>query len=210
MPPTADLYPFEHGLTWVMREWMRRGSHAVLADGKVWLIDPVDVPEAIEAARALGEFGGVIQLLDRHPRACAALAQHYGVPFYRLPDELPIPGVQVFSVLRAKHWQERALWFPDIGTLVIAEILGTNDYYALADNRVGVHPFMRAFTRRHPGDHLPVQHLLVGHGAPVHEDAAQALATAYERRLKDAPLFPVRGLRAFFGTKTTPADTRWS
>ena len=80
--PSADLYPFEHGLTWVMREWMRRASHAVVADGKVWLIDPVDVPMAIEAAHALGEFGGVIQLLDRHPRACKLLAEHYKIPFY--------------------------------------------------------------------------------------------------------------------------------
>lgn len=200
MPERADIYPFEHGLTWTMREWMRRSSHAVKADGKVWLIDPVDVPEAIEQARALGEFGGVIQLLDRHPRACHALAKHYDVPLFRLPDELPIPGVQVFTVLRSRYWQERALWMPDIGTLVIAELVGTNDYYALAKNPVGVHPALRLLTGRHVGDHLPVQHLLVGHGAPVHEHAAEALATAYQRRLKDIPLFPVRGPRAFFGT----------
>jgi hypothetical protein len=204
MAPAADLYPFEHGLTWVMREWMRRGSHAVVADGKVWLIDPVDVPEALEAARKLGEFGGVIQLLDRHPRACKALAEHYDIPFYRLPDKLPIPGVQVFSVLRAKYWQERALWFPDTGTLVIAEILGTNDYFALANNPVGVHPFLRALTHKHVGEHLPVAHLLVGHGAPVHEGAAEAVAVAYERRLRDIPLFPIKGPRAFFGTKSKP------
>ncbi|MEH3054986.1 MAG: hypothetical protein PGN13_13460 [Patulibacter minatonensis] len=199
MAERADLHPFEHGVTWVMREWMRRGSHAVKADGKVWLIDPVDVPEAIEAARALGEFGGVIQLLDRHPRACRALAEHYGIPFFRLPDELPIPGVQVFSVLRGKYWNERALWFPDTGTLVVAEVLGTNQYYALAKNPVGVHPMLRGITRAKVGDHLPVQHLLVGHGAPVHTDAAQLIATAYQRRLRDLPLIP-RGLRAFVGT----------
>lgn len=198
MSATADLYPFEHGLTWVMREWMRRGSHAVVADGKVWLIDPVDVPEAIEAARQLGEFGGVIQLLDRHPRACKALAEHYDIPFYRLPDELPIPGVQVFSVLRGKYWQERALWFPDTGTLVVAELVGTNEYYALAKNPVGVHPMLRALRGTRVGDHLPVQHLLVGHGAPVHDDAAQSLAIAYQQRLRDAPKI-VRGLRAFVG-----------
>ncbi|MBO9532881.1 MAG: hypothetical protein J7513_07910 [Solirubrobacteraceae bacterium] len=197
MAPAADLYPFEHGLTWVMREWMRRGSSAVVADGKVWLIDPVDVPEAIEHARQLGEFGGVIQLLDRHPRACHALAQHYDIPLYRLPDELPIAGVQVFKVVNAKRWRERALWFADTGTLVVAELLGTNEYFALSGDTVGVHPMLRQ-ARVKVGDHLPVQHLLVGHGKPVHTDAATAIAAAYQHRRRDALLI-ARGLRAFVG-----------
>lgn len=57
---------------------------------------------------------------------------------------------------------------------------------------------VRALTKLKVGDHLPVQHLLVGHGAPVHEHAAEALATAYRHRLRDLALLPVRGPRAFF------------
>ena len=192
------IVPFEHGLSWVMDEWMQRASHAVVVDGRVWLIDPVDVPEAIERARQLGEIAGVIQLLDRHPRACASLAEHYGVVHHKLPNALPGTPFQVFDVMRARGWKERALWWPDTGTLIVAEQVGTNDYYALGGaSPVGVHPFMRGFVRKRVGDKLPVQHLLVGHGAPLHDDPATALATAYDRRLRDWPLLPVRGLRAF-------------
>lgn len=191
------IQPFEHGVSWVMDEWMQRGSHALVHEGKVWLIDPVDVPEAIEQAVQLGEIAGVIQLLDRHPRACAALAEHYGVPHHVLPDELPGTPFQVISVLSGRAWSERAIWWPDTGTLVVAEQVGTNPYYALSKaSKVGVHPMMRGFLGTRVGEHLPVQHLLVGHGAPVHDDAAVAIATAYRRRLRDLPLLP-KGLRAF-------------
>ncbi|MDO9355120.1 MAG: hypothetical protein Q7T55_15590 [Solirubrobacteraceae bacterium] len=195
------IQPFEHGLTWVMDEWMQRASHALVVDGEVWLIDPVDVPEAIEQAVQLGEIAGVIQLLDRHPRACHSLASHYDVPLHRLPKG---PGAldgtpfQVIDVLDGKAWRERALWWPDTGTLVVAEQLGTNPYYALSGkSAVGVHPMMRALVKKRVGDHLPVQHLLVGHGAPVHQDAAVAIAAAYDGRLAHGLLLP-KGLRAFF------------
>jgi hypothetical protein len=178
-----------------MDEWMERGSHAIVAEGKVWLIDPVDAPDAIKQAEALGEIVGVIQLLDRHPRACKALAKRYGVPLHRLPDELPGTPFQVLTVFRAKHWDERALWWPETGTLIVAELVGTNDYYALSKNQVGVHPMLRA-TSKVIGDDLPVKHLLVGHGAPVHDHAAESLVAAYRTRLRDLLKLP-KGLRAF-------------
>jgi hypothetical protein len=192
---TKVIQPFDHGLSWTMDEWMERGSHALLADGKVWLIDPVDAPEAIAQAEALGEIAGVIQLLDRHPRACKALAQRYNVPLHILPDELPGTPFQVFTVVRGKFWNERAIWWPDTGTLVVAELVGTNDYYALGKNQVGVHPMMRA-TGKIVGDHLPVQHLLVGHGPSVHEHAAESLVAAYRTRVRDLVKLPL-ALRAF-------------
>ena len=43
------------GFSWVAGEPMTRASHALVADGRVWLVDPVDWPEAIERARSLGE-----------------------------------------------------------------------------------------------------------------------------------------------------------
>jgi hypothetical protein len=195
------IEPFEHGVSWVMDEWMQRASHALAADGQVWLIDPVDVPEAIEQARQLGEIAGVIQLLDRHPRDCAALAEHYGVPHYRLPKDLPNTPFQVQQVMNGRGWKEVALWWPDTGTYVVAEQVGTNDYYALGSaSPVGVHPMMRPFVRTRVGEHLPIQHLLVGHGEPVHTDAAVAVATAYRRRLRDWILLP-KALRAFRPSK---------
>lgn len=192
------IEPFEHGLTWVMDEWMQRASHALVHDGKVWLVDPVDLPEAIEQARQLGEIAGVIQLLDRHPRACASLAEHYGVPHHELPNtDIPGAPFQIITVVSGKAWSERAIWWPDTGTLVVAEQVGTNPYYALSEKSpVGVHPMMRPFVKLRVGEHLPIQHLLVGHGSPVHDDAAVALQTAYTRRLRDYALLP-KALRAF-------------
>lgn len=195
------ILPFEHGLSWVQDELMQRASHALAVDGQVWLIDPVDDEEAIWQAQTLGEIAGVIQLLDRHPRDCKALAERFGVPHLLLPDDLPVPQLQVQPVVNSRFWMERAIWWPDTGTLVVAELVGTNAYYALGDGPVGVHPFMRALTGKTVGTALPVQHLLTGHGLPVHEHAAEALRRAYARRLRDLPLVPLGAARAALGKR---------
>src|SRR5438874_2495123 len=66
MSVSYEELPF--GLTWVVDEPMRRTSHALADDGRVWFVDPVAEPEALERARALGEVAGVLQLLDGHGR----------------------------------------------------------------------------------------------------------------------------------------------
>lgn len=196
---TKLIQPFEHGVSWVQDDWMQRASHALIADGKAWLIDATDEPAAIEQVTQRAEIAGVIQLLDRHPRGCVHLAEHYGVSHYKayrgdVPEDSPF---QFEPVLGNKRWRETAIWWPDTGTLVIAEIVGGSQYMALAKgSRVGVHPFVRGLTKVKVGDHLPVQHLLMGHGAPVHDGAAVQLAEAYGRRVRDLPLIP-KGLRAF-------------
>lgn len=196
--PLKEIVRFDHGLTWVMEEWMQRASHAVVADGKVWLIDPVDVPEAIAEAEALGEIAGVIQLLDRHPRACKALAERYGVPLHKLPPAGPLEGTpfEVVQLIEKKAWRERALWWPEARTLIVAELVGTNHYYALS-GELGVHVMLRA-SKVTVGEDLPVEHLLMGHGAPLHHDVPAQLARAYARRKRDLVLLP-KGLRAFVG-----------
>ena len=68
---------------------MTRTSHALAAAGKVWLVDPVDWPDAIDRATSLGEPAGVLQLLDRHNRDSAAIAERLGVPHLTAPRELP-------------------------------------------------------------------------------------------------------------------------
>ena len=83
------------GFGWIVDEAMTRTSHALAADGKVWLVDALDWPEAIDRALALGEPAGVIQLLDRHDRDCAALASRLGVPHVVAPDELAGKPVHV-------------------------------------------------------------------------------------------------------------------
>ena len=67
----------ERGFGWISPEprFMQRTSHALVAGGKVWLIDPVLEDGALERIRALGEPAGVLQLLDRHGRDCADRAE---------------------------------------------------------------------------------------------------------------------------------------
>lgn len=180
-----DIDDYGFGVSWVLDEPMQRASHALAADGRVWLVDPVDVPEALERALALGEPAGVLQLLDRHPRDCRALAERLGVPHVRLPRGLPGSPFEVFDVLRVPRWHEVGLWWPQRRALVVPETVGTGPFYGPGD--VGVHLFLRP---RPPGalkDRRP-EHLLVGHGVNVHGPRAEhRLRTAYRRTLRDLP-----------------------
>ena len=172
------------GLSWVIDEPMQRTSHALVDGGRVWLVDPVDVPEAVDRATALGEPAGVLQLLDRHPRACADLAQRFGVPHLRLPDAVPESPFEVVTVVDVPKWREKALWWRERRALVVAEAVGTGPMFG---SPAGIHLFLRL---KPPGvlrDHDP-DHLLVGHGPGVHgADAKRALETAYRRSRVDLP-----------------------
>jgi hypothetical protein len=180
-----DELPF--GFSWFPEESLTRTAHALDTGDGVWLIDPVDVPEAIERATALGPPAGVIQLLDRHNRDCAALAARLGVPHLRLPSTVPGSPFEVIEVLRLPRWHELALWWPERRALVVAEAIGTNRVYALGDGPAGVHPLLRALPPGALRGYAP-EHLLVGHGRGVHgPDAAAALERAYDRSRKDLP-----------------------
>lgn len=187
MTATRVLTIDEHdlGLSWVVDETMQRAAHALLVDGAVWLVDPVDVPEAIDRAAALGPVRGVVQLLDRHGRDGVALAERFGVPHLLLPDEIPESPVQVVPVQGHARWREVALWLPASRTLVVAESVGTAPYFTVGTGAVGVHPMLRLT----PPDALRFfapHHLLVGHGAPVHGDAASdGLPRALDRSRRD-------------------------
>ena len=158
-------------------------SHALLADGGVWIVDPTDGEGIEERIRALGEPAGVLQLLDRHNRACAAYAERLGVPHHRVPFEAVGP-FQIVPIVRRKRWQEVALWWPERRVLVTADALGTvPHYFALGGERLGVHPLLRLTPPRQLG-RLDPEHVLCGHGAGVHQRATQALrdALAHSRR----------------------------
>lgn len=156
-----------HGFGWVADEAMTRTSHALAADGRFWLVDSLDWPEAIERARTLGEPAGVLQLLDRHDRDCAKVAERLGVPLVVAPDELPGAPFHCIPVMRRKRWQERALWWPEARTLVVADALGTNAFYTGGRAPVGVHLLLRPKPPRALGA-LEPEHLLTGHGEGLH------------------------------------------
>ena len=159
------------GFGWIADEPMTRTSHALAADEELWMVDALDWPEAIDRALALGKPAGVIQVLDRHDRDCAALASRLGVPHVVAPDEIPGSPFTCVPVMRRKRWRESALWWPDARTLLTADALGTNRFYTGGQAAVGVHVLLRLTPPRALGSFEP-ENLLVGHGEGVHGTAA--------------------------------------
>jgi hypothetical protein len=183
---------------WIAPEprFMQRASHAVASGGQVWLIDPVADEQAVERACELGEPVGVVQLLDRHRRDCCAVAARLGVRHYEVPDQPPAGArFEVLPLLRRRWWHEVALWYPEQQTLVCADAVGTAQYYLAPGERLGVSPLLRLTP---PQRLLAVEpdHVLVGHGEGIHENAAAALREAIGLARRRSPSWAWAGLRA--------------
>jgi hypothetical protein len=170
----------EWGFGWIAAEpaLIQRCSHAVSLDGKVWIFDPVDGGGVEERIRELGEPAGVVQLLDRHARDCASLALRLGIPLHRIPLA-GVPGTSFRPVLivHNRWWQEVAIWWPERQVLVVADALGTFDYFTAPGEQLGVHPVLRIAPPHRLGGLEPA-HILCGHGEGVHEGATRALREA--------------------------------
>ena len=172
----VDELPF--GFGWLMRERYGRTSHALAEGGRVWLVDPVDVDGLDERVRGLGEPAGVIQLLDRHHRDCAAVAARLGVRLHVVPESLPGTPFEIRRVVQIPRWHEVALWWPKERTLVAADAIGTLSFFTAGGGAVGLHPFLRVMPPREALGGFEPEHLLVGHGRGVHDGAADALEDA--------------------------------
>lgn len=190
---------FELGFGWIVDEFLLRCSHALVVNGRVWLVDPLDGDGVEERIRAAGEPAGVIQLLDRHKRDCRTLAERLGVPHHEVP-RAPIARApfEFVPVRKGRLWDEVALWWPEPRVLVCADALGTVPSLRVHGEKLALHPLLRiAPPRRLRG--LNPSRVLCGHGESVHGDEAasaveKALATA-RRRLPRAWL---QGLAAAF------------
>jgi hypothetical protein len=182
------IWEHELGLTWTDEDAMARAAHALNDGDRVWLIDPFEDAPALEAAAALGAPAGVLQLLDRHNRDCAAIAARLGVPHLVVPETLPadVPFV-ARRVVRNRLWKEVALWWPERTALVVAEVLGTAEAWTLGAGPVGVHPMRRLLPPTGLRDFAP-EHLLVGHGAPLHgPGTAEAMREAIDHSWRNTP-----------------------
>jgi hypothetical protein len=183
------------GFGWLQEERLVRTSHALRAEGGVWVFDPVDSPGVDKRIRALGEPAGVIQLLDRHKRDCAALAGRLGVPLHETPfDGVAGAPFDPVTIVRHRLWREVALWWPEEQVLLCGDALGTVGYFVAGGELLGVHPLLRLTPPRALSRFAP-RHVLCGHGAGVHGDQAapalaEALATA--RRRLPAAFIPGR------------------
>jgi hypothetical protein len=179
---------------WIEAGGMRRCAHALVAEGRVFLVDPFDDEGVEERVRAAGEPAGVIQLLDRHGRDCAAFARRLGVPLHSLEAPAPFAPILLGT---PPGWKEIALWWPERQVLVCGDALGTQAYFRTEEERLGVHPLLRLIPPRRLARLAP-QHVLVGHGEGVHEDATAALRealTTSRRRLPAALEGAIRAIR---------------
>ena len=156
---------------------LQRASHALAQEGEVWLIDPVDGDGLADHLAALGRVVGVLQLLDRHPRDCAVLAERYGVPHLVTP-RAGVPGspFRTIVVSDRRWWREVALWWPEQRALVVPEALGTVPFFLAPGERIGVHPGLRMFPP-HALDGFDPQRVLVGHGPPIEGDDVAGLVS---------------------------------
>ena len=175
------------GLTWVGDDPLERAAHALVHDGRVWLVDPFEDEEALARVAELGELAGVLQLFVAHERDGKAIAQRLGAPFLSLPDQVPDAPFSVIRLDSVKVWKERALWWPEPKGLVVAESIGTAAHYAVGEGPAGVHMIRRPLPPNTLKPFKP-EHLLVGHGRPLHgSEAADGLREALSRSRRDIP-----------------------
>ncbi|HET6830199.1 MAG TPA: hypothetical protein VFH44_02500 [Solirubrobacterales bacterium] len=198
----ARFEEHELGLSWLADrdELMQRASHCLrLGDGAggVWVIDPVDVPgldERIAAVTNGDPVAGVLQLLDRHERDCATLADRFEAPLHRLPYAgIQGSGLEPVKVIDHRLWREVAIHSPADRALIVPEAVGTAPYFRAGGESMGIHPMLRLTPPRRLADFEP-EHLLTGHGTGMHGPgtaAALADALAGSRRRLPAALAAV-------------------
>ena len=191
----VDEHPF--GITWQIDEAGARTSHALKVDGRVWIVDPVEHPAALERIEILGPVAGVLQLIDRHNRDCAAIAGASGCRTCASPARCPGTPLEVVRVVDNRRWREVALWWPEPEVLVVPEALGTVDAFTAGHGAVGMHPVLRPLPPKALRGMRP-EHLLVGHGPPVSgADARDGVDWAYAHSRRDIPrLFATLGRMA--------------
>jgi hypothetical protein len=187
---------FDSGFGWIVDEFMQRCSHALVVDGRVWVIDPVDGDGVEERVRAAGTPAGVVQLLDRHNRACATLAARLGVRHHLLPQGSLGPFACI-AVKDGRSWKEVALWWSDRRVLVCADVLGTAPYFRAGNERLAVHPLLRLRPPRRQLGALQPDVILCGHGEGALEDADAALREALSTSLRRIPGQAASALRAW-------------
>lgn len=179
------------GLSWLADrdEKMARASHAVVDGDRVWVIDPVDVEGLDQRLSSLGRPAAVLQLLDRHNRDCAAVAERLrveliSVPFASVPDS----PFEVIELVNNRAWKEVAIWWPERRALIVAEAVGVCDYFRGGDELVGTHPMMRFKPPKTKLGRFDPEHLLTGHGTGTHGPAtAEALHDSLEHARRRIP-----------------------
>ncbi|WP_423751543.1 hypothetical protein [Salinirarus marinus] len=218
----TEIDRWDGGVGWFAHpdERMERASHALVVDGDVWAVDPVDATGVDELLADLGDVAGVVVCLDRHKRDAAAVATRHDVPVTvpewmtgvasqlhapveRVDDELGDTGYRVLQVRKSTlpPWQEAALYHESAGTLLVPEAVGTAPFFLAGGERLGVHPMLRLFPPREALAGLDPDRVLVGHGAGVFTDAAAALDDALDGSRRRALSLYANVARSFLSNR---------
>lgn len=79
---------------------------------------------------------------------------------------------------------------------MLGDALGTADYFTTSDERIGVHPFLRAIPPRALGkNRVTPQRILVGHGASIMDRATPALRDAIQGSRRRLPRLYLQTIR---------------
>jgi hypothetical protein len=189
---------FDGGFGWLVAgEFMERCSHALVVDGRVWVVDPVDGPDVEERITGAGRPAGVIQLLDRHNRDCRAVADRLGVPHHLLPTgSIPAAPFEFIRLRDVRKGREVGLWWPGPRVLVCADALGTAPYFLAPGERLGVHPLLRITPPRRQLGRVQPEIVLCGHGEGVLSEAGPALREALSTARRRIPAAFANAVRA--------------
>jgi hypothetical protein len=204
----------EDGFGWIAypNETLRRTSHALEADGDVWLVDPLDAEGLDERLSELGTVRGVVVCFTGHSRDAAKLARRHDVPVYlpkgmnaALPSdvetrefvgELGDSGYRAYEFVSLPVWREAALYHRTKRTLYVPEAVGTAEFKRVGDERLGVHPALRLIpprSLRAPA----VDRLLVGHGHGIADAPESAIDDALDSSRRNALALYAKALRLF-------------
>lgn len=201
---------FEGGVGWIAHpgETMRRAGHALVGDGEVWLVDPVDADGLDDRLEELGTVAGVVVCFNYHRRDAAAIAARHDVPVClpvgmtalsdadvaapveRVEGRLGETDFYLREVARSRLWQEWALF--DGATLYVPESLGTADYFVAPGERLGVSVMRRPLPPRSALGGLDPDRVICGHGEGVFADAAGELERALREARRTAPRMYLR------------------
>lgn len=209
-----EIDRFEDGVGWLAHpdERMQRASHALVDDGDVWVVDPVDVPGLDDLLAEFGTVRGVVLLLDRHRRDSDTIAarhdvpvwapqffdgveEHFDAPVREFRHDLGGSGMTAHRLVDNRFWQEALLLGPDEETLVVPEAVGTASYFTTGDRPLGVHPMLRLRPPRRL-TRLAPERVLVGHGGGIHEDATAELEAAIRGARRRTPRLALETARS--------------
>lgn len=195
---------WDGGLSWIAHpeEAGQRGSHAIQSDDGVWLFDPLDGHGIDERVRSLGPVAGVAVCSSYHARDAGTVARRHGVSVH-IPDWMPRVESRVDAPIERytdtfdeafrsipcrpfPGWNELFPYHESSNTLFVPDSLVTATPFLLANEQLAP-PLVRRLQPPHQLAGLTPDRILVGHGAPITENAPEALRDALSGARRSFP-----------------------